>query len=115
MPFLELQTNQTLTSEKEAAFLDAATAALADALQKPERVFMSVAHSGLNLRMGGSADPAAVLDLDALGVPDGQTNALTELLTNLVVDHLGVPPERIFVRFQNYERSMWGCNGKTFA
>lgn len=115
MPFLELQTNQTLTPEKEAAFLDAATAALAEALQKPERVFMSVARSGLTLRMGGSADPAALIDLDALGVPDGQTNSLTELLTNLVAAHIGVTPDRIFVRFQNYERSMWGCNGKTFA
>ena len=115
MPFLELQTNQTLSRSDQNSFLDTAVTVIAQQLDKPEQFFMSVAHTGLNLRMAGSDEPAACVDLAGLGLTSEYTDALTASLTELTVARLGIAPGRVFVRFQNYERSMWGCNGQTFA
>ncbi|MFT5469643.1 MAG: phenylpyruvate tautomerase PptA (4-oxalocrotonate tautomerase family) [Verrucomicrobiales bacterium] len=115
MPFIELQTNQDLAPQAADEFLAAATTAVSQVLAKPENLFMSVAHTGLNLQMAGSADPAALIDVAGLGLTSEFTDALTEKLCQIAEERLGTPPERVFVRFQNYEQSMWGCNGKTFA
>ena len=115
MPFLELQTNQSPPQHGENKFMDAAVTAVARELKKPENIFMTAAHIHVNMQMGGSREPVACIDLAALGLEDNETGPLTAMLCHLATKHLGVSPERVFVRFQNYERSMWGCDGKTFA
>lgn len=115
MPFLTLQTNQQPSHKAEEEFLDAATRAASEILGKPESVFISAAHTGVKMRLAASSEPVAVLDLAGLGLTDEHAGELTAVFCELAAKHLEIRPERIHVRFENYERSMWGCNGKTFG
>ena len=114
MPLIQLQTNQSSVSDAD-DFLAAATTEIANQLGKPENLFMTVGQTGLNLKLAGSAEPAACIDIAGLGLTDEFTESLTAAICKLAEQLLKTPAERVFVRFQNYERSMWGCNGKTFA
>lgn len=115
MPFLNLQTNQKPSDEALEEFLATATSAAARVLNKPEDLFVSAAHTGLTMRVAGADKPVAVIDLAGLGLTDAYTSELTAGLTALAARHLEISPERIHVRFENFERTMWGCNGKTFG
>lgn len=114
MPLVELKTNQNAKVDAD-KFLAAATTEISKQLGKPENLFMTVSQTGLEMKMAGSDEFTACLDISGLGLTDEHTGELTAKLCLLAKEIMKIAPERVFVRFQNYERSMWGCDGKTFA
>ena len=62
----------------------------------------------------GNDDPVACLELKAIGLPAKKTRRLSEALCNLMETHLGIPPNRVYVKFITVSRGMWGWKGDTF-
>ena len=49
-----------------------------------------------------------------MGLPGRKTKTLCKALCALIEKHLGVSPERVYVKFIDVNRGMWGWKGDTF-
>ena len=114
MPYLKIQTSESVDNNLCQAVLKKASKLVAQQLSKPEDyVMVSLEPSGAMV-FAGSAEPTAFLELRALGLPAKKTGELSRLLCELIESELGVPKERVFINFADVSPSMWGWNGETF-
>ena len=114
MPYLSIKTNQPLPVEARASLLARASQSIAKHLGKSEQYVMIAVEDAAPLLFGGNDQPAAYLELKSIGLPEGQTPALSHALCELLEAEIGVPRDRIYVEFADASRSMWGWNGTTF-
>lgn len=116
MPFMRVKTNQEMaTSESETAFLQEATSRVAELLDKPERYCMVALEPSELMFFAGSDAPCAHVELASLDLPEGETQEYSQSLSDFLQAKLEVDPERIYIRFDNVERGMWGTNRTTFG
>lgn len=114
MPYLLIQTNQTLDKEAEKGLLGLASKRVAAELGKPERYVMVALQAGTPMLFAGSDAPLAYLELKSIGLPPNKTAALSAALCKLVGEALGVAEDRIYIEFADAVGSMWGWDGGTF-
>ncbi len=114
MPFLKIQTNLPLSKKAERTVLRTASTLVAEELDKPEDLVMVALQPNTPMLFAGSDEPVAFLELKAIGLPVRKTHRLSEALCNLVKEHLGIPPSRVYVKFITVPKGMWGWKGDTF-
>jgi phenylpyruvate tautomerase PptA (4-oxalocrotonate tautomerase family) len=114
MPYLKIQTNQSVDGARGQAIITKASAMVARQLGKPENYMMVTIQPGTPLVFAGQADPAAFLELKSIGLPSAKTKALSKALCEFVEAELKVPKDRIYIEFANADGGMWGWNGDTF-
>lgn len=114
MPYLKIQTNLPLSKKAERTVLKTASTLVAEELDKPEDFVMLALQANTPMLFAGSDEPVAFLELKAVGLPARKTKRLSEALCKLVEDHLGIPPGRVYVKFIDVRRGMWGWQGDTF-
>lgn len=114
MPYLKIQTNLPLTKKAERTILKEASDLIASELEKPEEYVMIALQKDTPMIFAGTDDPVAFLELKAIGLPAKKTKELCLSLCILVENHLGVPKDRVYVKFHDVARSMWGWKGDTF-
>ena len=114
MPTLKIQTNARIDDSAWDVMLNAASKRVAELLGKPEGYVMIVAEPTPRMCFGGTQAPLAYLELKSLGLPEARTPELSAALTELVGEHLGVAPGRVYVEFSAPPRHLFGFNGGTF-
>ncbi len=114
MPYLKIQTNALLDDGVGKEILHEASGLVSQELGKPEKFFMGAVEPGVEMVFDGSDAPLAFLELRALGLPGQKTKDLCKLLCELVEDKAGIPKERVYVKFLDVNRGMWGWNGDMF-
>ena len=116
MPFLRVKTNQEMaTSEAETAFMQEASSRVAELLDKPERYCMVAFEPGEAMFFAGTDEPCAHVELASLDLPEEETEDYSKSLCDFLEYRLDVGSERIYIRFDNVERGMWGTNRTTFG
>ena len=116
MPFMRVKTNQEMaTSEAESAFLQEASNKVAELLGKPERYCMVALEPGELMFFAGSDAPCVHVELASLELPEAETEEYSRDLCDFLQAKLEVDPERIYIRFDDVERGMWGTNRTTFG
>ncbi|NNC88928.1 MAG: hypothetical protein HKN82_10770 [Akkermansiaceae bacterium] len=114
MPYLKIQTNCQVPGPRQEALLGEASRLVSGHLGKDERYFMGALDDGQAMIFAGGSAPLAMVELKALGLPPEKLPDLCAALSGLVQQHLAIPPDRIYVTFQNVARGMWGWNGTLF-
>jgi len=119
MPYLKIQTNQSIDSTTEQAMLHEASSLVASELGKPENYVMVNLEPPRPMLFAGTDEPTAYLELKSIGLmeskqPEAKTKALSAVLCKLISEKINVPSERIYIEFADAPRSMWGWNGSTF-
>lgn len=114
MPFLKIQTNTKLPDDRRDALLRKASRAVAQQLGKPEDYMMVSVEAERPMMFAGTSEPAAFMDLRAIGLPVGKTKQLAALLCDLAEAELGVAKERVYINFTDVPANLWGWNGETF-
>ena len=114
MPYLKIQTNLPVAKKAERIVLKTASTLVSKLLGKPESYVMIALQPDTAMLFAGTDDPVAFLELKAVGLPVNKTKALSEALCTLIEDHLGVTPKRVYVKFINVKKGMWGWQGDTF-
>ena len=114
MPYLRIQTNQSLHAEGRASLVTQASRTVAESLAKPEQYVMVAVEDGTPMLFAGSDAPAAYLELKSIGLPESRTTELSRALCELVQTEIGVSQDRVYIEFADAPRSMWGWNGATF-
>ncbi len=114
MPYLRIQTNQTVLPEERDTLLAEASRTAAEMLGKPERYVMVALRDGVPMVFAGSDAPCVYLELKSIGLPDERTAELSASLCELMERQLQVSRERVYIEFASAERHLWGWNGATF-
>ncbi len=114
MPYLKIQTNLPLSKKAERSVLQDASALVAKELAKPEDFVMVALQPNTPMVFAGTDDPVAFLELKSIGLPADKTKRLSRTLCDLINRHLGIRPERVYVKFIDVLHSMWGWKGDTF-
>jgi len=111
MPYLNIVTNKPVADET--SFLKAASKAVSNATGKAETYVMVSLDTQPSMLMGGSDDALAYLDYRALGLPSDRS-AFSDVLCQLIEDHLNIAGDRIYISMTDSERQNWGWNHQTF-
>jgi len=111
MPLIKIQTSSEIPSEVMAKFSRAA----AQIIGKPENyVMVSVSTAGM--MMAGAEGQAAFVEVKSIG---GLNRTVCQELTNkiceLLADHPGIPPERVYINFTEVPPDEWGWNNSLFG
>ena len=114
MPYLKIQTNQTLDNSSQKALLKKASATVSEQLGKPENYVMVAIDPPRPMLFAGSNAPTAYLELKSIGLPSSDTTNISAALCELVAKELSIEQNRIYIEFSNAERNMWGWNRATF-
>lgn len=114
MPLLRIHTNQPLDEQQRHHVMKQASRLIAQALNKPEQYMMVSVEAGGALMFAASSDPAAFVELKAIGLPAGRTGELSRLICGLTASELGVSGERTYINFTDVPASQWGWNAETF-
>ena len=113
MPILTVQTNvadQHISDE----FLAQLTRQIAQLLGKPEQYVAVHVSAGQRLFFGGTNEPAALIDLESIGLSKNQTKEISRELMNFIEEQLKIKSERIFIKFFEFDGKMIGWNKTTF-
>lgn len=113
MPYLKIQTNQTVTQEQAQALISKASNLVASELGKPENYVMVALAPPVPMLFAGSDAPTAYLELKSIGLPESRTAELSKALCNLMAD-LNISPNRVYIEFADAPRAMWGWDSRTF-
>lgn len=112
MPFIDLKTNAKVTSEQSEELKSRLGEAIT-ALGKSESWLMVNIEGGKSLYFKGSSDPAAIAEIALYGkASKSQYAEMTGETTSIVSDVLGVPADRIYVKYE--EVDSWGFGGFNF-
>lgn len=114
MPYLKIQTNLPLTGKAEQTVLKSASALVARELEKPEAFVMIALQPDTPMLFAGTDAPVAFLELKSIGLPARKTKTLSAALAQLIHEHLGIPGDRVYVKFIDVARGMWGWKGDVF-
>lgn len=114
MPYLKIQTNLPLTKRAERAVLRNASLLVAELLEKPESFVMVAMQADTPMLFAGSDEPVAFLELKSVGLPAKKTKQLCQSLCELIEGHLGIARDRVYVKFIDVNRGMWGWKGDVF-
>lgn len=114
MPYISIQTNQSIDANKSEELLQKFSHATAEILGKPESYVMVALQTGTAMSFAGNTDPAAYIQLKSLGLPESSTTDFSQAICNLVNTELQISPDRIYIEFSGPDRHMWGWNNNTF-
>jgi len=113
MPYLKIQTNQTINPDQADELISKASKLVASELSKPENYVMVALTPPVPMLFAGSNEPTAYLELKSIGLPESRTADLSKALCHLMTD-LNISQNRVYIEFADAPRTMWGWDGKTF-
>ena len=90
---------------------------LAEQIGKPVEYVMVLVRTGESISFAkDNVSPCAYIEVKNVGkLSPSLTEELTNKLSSLIYEKLGVSDDRIYIEFQESARHHWGWNGKTFA
>ena len=114
MPYLLIQTNQSMDDTQRHKLMQKSSRLVADLLGKSENYVMVAIQSSVSMLFAGNDQPLAYLQLKSLGLSESSTVDYSKSLCELMNQVLDINPNRIYIEFFNSERHMWGWNQQTF-
>lgn len=114
MPYIHVTSNLTLSDAEKENALQTLSKAVAELLDKPERVVMT-SWTTAKMTMAGTAGHTAFVELRALRLPEDATAMLSKELCERLSLTVDIRSDRIFLNFTDIAPSHWGCDGKTFG
>jgi phenylpyruvate tautomerase PptA (4-oxalocrotonate tautomerase family) len=114
MPYIHVATNLSM-DDGRARELNAGLSALAaELLGKPEKYVLARFSQGGVLTHGGTADPAAMVELKSIGLPEDRTAELSDRICAHLKQELGISPDKVYIEFLDLKRNLFGWNSGTF-
>jgi phenylpyruvate tautomerase len=115
MPLLKLETTVALSEAKQNALLPALSKLVAEGIGKPEQYVM-VTMQQSPMQMSGKTGEAAFVDIRSIGGLSSDVNRrLAQRVCELLKEHLGISPDRVYLNFTDVKAGNWGWNGATFG
>jgi phenylpyruvate tautomerase len=111
MPMISIK----YTGDVPSSVLSELSAIITRTMGKPEQYVM-VSSEPAVVRLGGSTDPAAFVEVRSIGGLSASINrSLSQKICALLDAELHVPQNRTYITFESFSADSWGCNGTTFG
>ena len=114
MPYLLIQTNQSVSEDQINTLMSKASKTVSEILGKPENYVMVSIQASMRMLFAGTDQDLAYVELKSIGLPENSTPELSQALCSLINTELGIDKKRIYIEFANAERHMWGWDNRTF-
>jgi len=114
MPYLTIQTNESLDKPTQDALLEKVSKLVSELLNKPETYVMVAISDSRPMLFSGSDEACAYLELKSIGLPENSCQDFSNALCSLINDEISIEKSRIYIEFSNAERHLWGWNSSTF-
>lgn len=116
MPLIQLDTSCELPDPKKEALARTLSTLAADGIGKPEQYVMACVHDKVTMTMGGEAGPAALVTVKSIGGLGKSVNqVLAAKVSEMLQKELAIPPNRVYLTFEELTAVNWAWNGKTFG
>jgi phenylpyruvate tautomerase len=117
MPLIQLDTSFVFSDQnKKQAITKMLSQMAAEGTGKPERYVMACVRDNVAMTMSGAPGPCALVTIKAIGGLSKSVNqALTAKVSQFLQKELSIPPNRVFVTFEELAPTNWGWDGKTFG
>lgn len=114
MPYIKATVSKPITPATAEAFKTDMGKAIAVFPGKTERWLMVNLEGDACLWMAGdNTAPSAMVEVNLLGEVDpAASDKMTALICDSLACHLGIPPERVYVKYTGVAN--WGWNGGNF-
>ncbi len=113
MPFIKVNTNAEVTSDKAEKIKSALGLAITAIPGKSEGWLMTEIEGGKSLYFKGTDDPAAMVEVSIYGkASENALGVLTSNITGIMLDELGISTDRVYVSYMFTDH--WGWNGSNF-
>ncbi|MDE5741502.1 MAG: hypothetical protein K2H90_03540 [Oscillospiraceae bacterium] len=113
MPFINVKANVNITKEKAENIKSALGTAITAIPGKSESWLMVGVEGDYTLYFKGTDEPAAMVEVQLYGnAPSSAMSELTDHITDIMQDDLGIPAGRVYVSYMCTEN--WGWNGSNF-
>ena len=114
MPYLSMKTTVPVSTDKEAALKAAFGKAITVFPGKSEQWLMVELQGNCHIWFQGNCDePSAYVEVKIFGKStDAAFDAMTAEVCTILNDTLGIPTNRIYVKYEEVDR--WGWNGSNF-
>ena len=113
MPYIHTKTNVAVSAEKEFKLKAELGKAISIIPGKSERWLMLNFTENERMWFAGDDSPCAMLEVELFGgTSDSVYDSLTEKLTEIVSDELGISPSRVYVKYEEIDH--WGWNSANF-
>ncbi len=113
MPYIETKTNLSIRPETAASIKAKLGRAIQTVPGKSERWLMVSFMGDLPFYFAGSDAPCAMVEVKLFGsAPDSALEALTGQITDILTGELGLPADRVYVKYELCDH--WGWNGSNF-
>ena len=115
MPYLNIETNASLSPSEGEPDLKTLSTQIASLLGKPEDYVMVRIGFSPSMSFAGTTETCAFCTLISLGLDDLKIPDFSQTLTKAVWQVLSIRPDRIYLQFESPQRNHFAHNGKPFA
>jgi len=117
MPLIQLDTSCDLSdADKRESLAKTLSRLAAEGIGKPERYVLASVRDNVAMVFGGEDGPCALVTVKSIG---GLSKAVNQTMAGQVGEalerELGIPPDRIYLTFEELAPTHWGWNGSTFG
>ena len=114
MPYISIETNKKLISGDFNHKLKRTSEFVAELLGKPEKWVMVAIKPGIPMLYSGDRKPCALVELRSIGLPKDRCGEFSEALCGFLEAEFEISCDRIYIDFQDIDRTMFGWNKGTF-
>jgi len=114
MPYFMIETNRFLEKSQTDQLLAETSAFAGGLLGKPEKYMMVSIRQGVSMFFGGIAEPVAYIVLKSIGLSADKCGEYSKQICDFVENRLDVPPDRIYIDFNDIDGKLFGWNRQTF-
>ena len=114
MPLIRVEASVNPDENRKQTVLLKLSEKVSEITGKPETYIMA-SFTSAKMIFAKQEGSAAYIDLKSIGVLGSEVNRrLSEAVCKVLNEELDIPPDRIYINFDNVERSDWGWNSGTF-
>ena len=110
MPYINISTSIKIENKKK--ILEEISNLISSLTNKSKRFVMARIDDGLEMYFNDDR-PCCYLEIKSIGSLN--PSEMSKPISNLITEKIGIPADRIYIKFENVSASMWGWNGQTFG
>ena len=110
MPFINISTSAKIKDKKK--LLDEISIMISSLTNKSKRFVMVKIEDDSEMYFEDDT-PCCFLEMKSIGSIN--TSEITKPICEFIYEKIGIPVDKIYIRFEDVSASMWGWNGKTFG
>ena len=110
MPFINIATSAKIKDKKK--LLDEITILISSLTNKSKRFVMAKIDDDSEMYFEDES-PCCFIEIKSIG--SIKPSEITKPIFNFIYEKIGIPADKIYIRFEDVSASMWGWNAKTFG